>query len=253
MLRVANNAGHLSEIICIVNETEATKVLREARQLVKSEQYPAALEKYIWFHDHALDFDRALAGVRLSYAIFEWVDLGEVYPPARSALESVRDTKAELLAQGTYDVNLFHDVASINRAFGQVDRISDLFRSIANADRGFATKCFHIALESLVRMKEFDLARSFISDPRKEIDHFAMSLRFVPKQPQSVSPEMMQETFVSIYVKKVNLLLQIFTGMGDEEASDQLRHYAVECVTDAQLRDRITERLNPSPPSTPIQ
>jgi len=183
----------------------------------------------------------------------EWVDLGEVYPPARSALESVRDAKAELLAQGTYDVNLFHDVASINRALGQVDRTSDLFKSIANADRGVAAKCFHIALESLVRMKEFDLARSFMSDPRKEIDHFAMPLKSVPQQAQSVSPEMMQETFVTIYVKKVNLLLQIFTGMGDEEASNQLRHYAVECVTDAQLRDKITERLYSSPPSTRIQ
>jgi hypothetical protein len=207
----------LSEIICIVNETEATKALREARQLVKSEQYAAALEKYIWFHDHALDFDRALVGVRLSYAISEWVDLGEVYPPARSALESVRDAKAELLAQGTYDVSLFHDVALINRAFGQVDRTSDLFKSIANADRDVAAKCFNIALESLVRMKEFDLARSFISDPIKEIDHFARPLKFASQQTQSVSPEMMQETLVRIYVKKVNLLLQIFTGLGDEE------------------------------------
>jgi len=85
MPRVADNAGHLSEIICIVNETEATKVLREARQLVKSEQYAAALEKYIWFHDHALAFDRALAGVRLSYAIFEWLDLGKVWEPISNA------------------------------------------------------------------------------------------------------------------------------------------------------------------------
>lgn len=81
---MADNAEQLSEIICIVNETDPRKELREARLLVKSEQYAAALEKYIWFHDHALDFDRALAGVRLSYAIMEW---GQVYPPAREALE----------------------------------------------------------------------------------------------------------------------------------------------------------------------
>lgn len=236
-----------------MSETDPREILRQARQLVKSKQYAEALEKYIWFHDHALDTDRALVGVRLSYAISEWVDLGEVYPPARSALESVRDAKAELLAQGIYDVNLFHDVASINRAFGQVDRTSDLFKSIANADRGVAAKCFNIALESLVRMKEFDLARSFISDPRKEIDHFAMPLKFAPQQTQSVSREMMQETFVRIYIKKVNSLLQIFTGMGDEEASNQLRLYAVECVTDAQFRDTIREQLYSSPPAPRIQ
>ena len=65
---MADQLEHLSEIICSVSETDPKEVLREARQLVKSEQYAAALEKYIWFHDHALDADRALAGVRLSYA-----------------------------------------------------------------------------------------------------------------------------------------------------------------------------------------
>jgi hypothetical protein len=235
----------LSEIICFVKETEATRLLREARQFVKSGQYAAALEKYIWFHDHALHFDRMLAGVRLSYAIDEWVDLGEVYPPAREALERVRDAKTISLTQGTCDVGLFHDVAAINRAFGQVQRTSDLFKSIANADRSVAAELFQIALESLVRMKEFDLARSFIADPRKEIDRFA----FVPQQPTSGSPGMVQEVFVTIYVKKVNLLLQLFTGVGDEEASAQLRLYAVECVTDAQLRDKIKERLYSSLPA----
>jgi hypothetical protein len=150
-----------------VSETDPKEVLRQARQLVKSHEYSAALEKYIWFHDHALDADRSFAGVRLSYAISEWVDLGEVYPPARTALEGVRDTKTESLTKGAYDVSLFQDVASINRAFGQVERTSDLFKSIAVADRGVAEKCFHIALESLVRMNEFSHEVSFPIRRRK--------------------------------------------------------------------------------------
>ena len=252
MLRVADNAEPLSEIICIVNETEATKVLREARQLVKSEQYAAALEKYIWFHDHALDFDRALAGVRLSYAILEWVDLGNVYPPAREALERVRDTKTESLTQGTYDVRLFHDVASINRAFGEVERTRDLFKIIADADRSVAEKCFRIALESLVDTKEFALARSFIPDPQKQIEQFAMPFKFGHQSTPSISPEA-QEAFVTIYVKNVSRILQVFLGVGEEDFANHLRYYALECVADAQLRDKIMERLYSSPPPTQIQ
>jgi len=236
-----------------VSETAPKEVLRQARQLVKSEQYAAALEKYLWFHDHALDADRSLAGVRLSYAISEWVDLGEVYPPARRALESVRDTKAESLKQGTYDASLFHDIASINGALGQVERTRDLFKTIAGADRGVAEKCFHIALESLVHTKEFGLVRSFMPDPRKEIDQFAIPFKFARTARDSVSPEMFQEALVRIYVKKVSLILQVFIGVGEEEASNHLRHYALECVPDAQLRDRIMERLYSSPPSTRLQ
>jgi hypothetical protein len=37
-----------------------------------------------------LDHDLALAGVRLSYALLEWINLGTAYPPARAALEAVQ-------------------------------------------------------------------------------------------------------------------------------------------------------------------
>jgi len=238
-----------------VNETDPRKVLREARQLVKSEQYAAALEKYTWFHNHALDFDGALAGVRLSYAILEWVDLGEVYPPAREALERVRDAKTESLTQGTYDVRLFHDVASINRAFGHVERTRDLFKTIADADRSVAEKFFRIALESLVDTKEFSLARSFMPDPQKQIEQFAMPFKFGRQSTPSVSSEFQeaQEVFVRIYIKNVSRILQVFLGVGEENVANHLRHYALECVADAQLRDRIMERLYSSPPPTQIQ
>jgi len=236
-----------------VSEIAPTEVLRQARQLVKSQQYAEALQKYIWFHDHALDTDRSLVGVRLSHAISEWVDLGEVYPPARRALESVRDAKAESLKQGTNDASLFHDVASINRALGQVERTRDLFKTMAGADRGVAEKCFRFALESLVHTKEFGLARSFLPDPRKEIDQFAIPLNLPRRPTASVSPEMLQETLVKIYVKKVSQILQVFIGVGEEDVCSHLRHYALECVPDTQLRDRIMERLYSSTSSTRIQ
>lgn len=235
-----------------MNETDPRKVLREARELVKSAQYAAALEKYMWFHDHALDFDRALAGVRLSYGILEWVDLGELYPPAREAIERVRDAKTETLTRGTYDVSLFHDVASINRALRQFERTRDLFKTIADADRSIAEKCFRIALESLVDAKEFSLARSFITDPHKQIEQFAMALKFARQSTQTVSLEA-QEAFVGIYVKNVSRIVQVFRGLGEENVADHLRQFALECVADAHLRDRIMELLCSSSPPTQIQ
>jgi hypothetical protein len=242
-----------SEIICSVSEIAPTEVLRQARQLVKSQQYAEALQKYTWFHDHALDTDRSLVGVRLSYAISEWVELGEIYPPARRALESVRDAKAESLMQGTNDGSFFHDVASINRALGQVEQTRDLFKAMAGADRGVAEKCFRFALESLVHTKEFGLARIFLPDPRKEIDQFAIPFKFVPQPTASVSPEMLQETLVTIYVRKVSQILEVFIGVGEEDVCNHLRQYALECVPDTQLRERIMQRLYSSPPSTRIQ
>ena len=235
-----------------MSQLDPSEVLRQARQLVKSEQYAQALEKYIWFHDHALDADQSLSGVRLSYAISELVDLGEVYPPARRALERVRDTKGESLTQGAQDVSSFHDVMAINRAFGQVERTGDLFKTMSGVDRALAEKCFHIALESLVQTKEFGIARSFLRDPQTDIDQFAIPLKLA-QQYTGESPEVVQETLERIYIKKVSLILRVFVGIGENDVADDLRDYAVECIPDEQLRDRIMHRLYSSPPSRGIQ
>ena len=64
---------------------------------------------------------------------------------------------------------------------------------------------------------------------------------------------MFQETLVRIYVKKVSLILQVFLGVGEDDVANHLRHYALECVRDTQLRDLIMERVFSSPPSTGIQ
>jgi hypothetical protein len=98
------------------------------------------------------------------------------------------------------------------------------------------------ALESLVDTKEFALARSFMPDPQKQIEQFAMPFN---QSTRSVSPEIqeVQEALVRIYVKKVSKILQVFLGLGEEDVANHLRHYALECVADAQLRDRIMEQL----------
>ena len=62
-----------------------------------------------------------------------------------------------------------------------------------------------------------------------------------------------EESLVGIYVKRVGLILQVFIGVGEEDVSNHLRHYALECVPDAQLGDRIMERLYSSQPSTRLQ
>jgi hypothetical protein len=236
-----------------MSDIDPREVLRDARQCVKSRDYAAALEKYIWFHDHALDVDRSFVGVRLSYAVSEWVDLGELYPPALTALEDVRDAKTSSLMKGDGDANLFHDVSSINRALGQVERTRDLFKIIAETNRGRAEKCFPAALESLVSTKEWSLARSFIPDARSEVDRFAMPFKSALTSTPSGSKEMKEDVFVRIYVKNVGLLLQVLIGIGDEVEARRARQYAIDCVTDEQVRDMVIERLSPSPPPTSVQ
>ncbi|MDX1982468.1 MAG: hypothetical protein SFV51_19490, partial [Bryobacteraceae bacterium] len=58
------------------------QILAGARLDARQGDYAEALQKYLWFHHHALEHDMALSGVRLSYALNEWWELGKAYPPA---------------------------------------------------------------------------------------------------------------------------------------------------------------------------
>ena len=236
-----------------MSDMDPKEVLRDARQCVKSRDYLAALEKYIWFHDHALDVDRSWVGVRLSYAVSEWADLGKLYPPALTALKEVRDAKTSSLIKGDGDASLFHDVVAINRALEQEESTRDLFRTIAATDRGLAEKCFRFALESLVSANEWSLARSFIPDVLIEVDRFAMPFKSTLTNSESASKETKADILVRIYVKNIGLILRILLGTGDEVEARRVRQYAIDCIADKQTQDMVVERLSPSPPPISIQ
>ena len=55
--------------------------LNETQELVRQQRYAEALERFLWFHDHALEHNPGMAGVRLSFALSYWKNLGDVYPP----------------------------------------------------------------------------------------------------------------------------------------------------------------------------
>src|SRR5688500_5081235 len=66
-------------------------ILNEAESDAGAKRYPDALAKHLWFHENALKYERGLYGVRLSFALGAWFELGKQYPPALEALKEVRD------------------------------------------------------------------------------------------------------------------------------------------------------------------
>jgi hypothetical protein len=66
------------------------KYLSETQEMVTQKKYKEALERYIWFQDHALENDQAMTGVRLSFALSNWKSLADIYPPAMTALKEMR-------------------------------------------------------------------------------------------------------------------------------------------------------------------
>jgi hypothetical protein len=63
-------------------EYPGSDALDEARTACHSGDFARALDRYVWFFDNCLANDPAYYGVRLSYVLDEWTDLGKKYPPA---------------------------------------------------------------------------------------------------------------------------------------------------------------------------
>src|SRR5688572_13955457 len=91
----------------------------KAKRAFKQGKYEEALRHHISFHDNILKTEPAMYGVRLSFALSAWIELGQKYPAALVALKDVRDKKTARLAGGEQSSALFHDVESINQYLGE--------------------------------------------------------------------------------------------------------------------------------------
>jgi RNA polymerase sigma-70 factor (ECF subfamily) len=58
---------------------DPNQVRDEANALRAKGQYQAALDRYLWYWNHALEYEPGLSAVRLSFLLSDWVELGRPY------------------------------------------------------------------------------------------------------------------------------------------------------------------------------
>jgi hypothetical protein len=225
------------------------QVLREAREQVSRGEYVQALNKYRWFHDEALQHDPDVYGVRRSFALRYWKQLGEVYPPARTELESVRDRKVETIRTGSSDRELFDDVSSINEMLGQVELTSDLFAEIAEKDIEFARRCFPAARPALVHTRNYSLARRFMGSPQEIVERLADRLDRSITESSSEGSALLQNADVENYIEDVQHLLLILDGVGESAEAQRLRSLASQSLRSPDMRTKVREQLGNTPPT----
>lgn len=151
------------------------RILNEARADAKAERFEEALAKHIWFHRNALKYRRSLYGVRLSYALRDWYDLGKAYPPALVKLqetrdEAIREVHEEATRNGTDREHLrgsFHNFVSINRTLDEESRTSEAFVRLHAENPATAKEIFDLAQPALVKDRKYELCGEYI-DPKQD-------------------------------------------------------------------------------------
>ena len=141
------------------------KVLARARKYYQQGNYEKALQDHIWFHDNALKYKPSLYGVRLSFALLDWIELGRKYPKAHNELIDIRNRKADLIKKKRGTLELFHDVQSINTYLNESAKTVVLYKEMTDCDFELAKQCYCLAKEDLIAQQEFELCNQMMEAP----------------------------------------------------------------------------------------
>ena len=221
--------------------------LQAARAAVKEGRYEEALRGYVWFHENALREDPALSGVRLSFALGYWHELGDVFPPALAKLQEIAETKRALLLRGAEDWALFHDVASIDRELKNERATYDLFVTIHEKSPEFARRCAREATPVMIQFADLTRARSFIHDPQ------AIVLRLAKEFDECIEMvlgnwlrgrrQATLDAFLQNYVEDIGMLVTIFAGTGDRQLADELALMASKELRNLDMKKKVAKKL----------
>jgi hypothetical protein len=210
-------------------------------------EYERALQEYRWFHEHALDDGPGYYGVRLSFALSAWIELGEAYPPARAALIGIRDAKVQRLHRGEGDPEIFHDVEAINSHLGDQRATYELFRHLRAVQPAIADACAHMAWETAAAFDDFVLARACIDDPSAELRAWAEWLNENISFMQAEVPEPraeLEEEAAAMFAERVALLLRVLSNVGESAEAAALRAKLPDAVEDPSIRNLIRTYLD---------
>jgi hypothetical protein len=214
--------------------------LSDTEDMARQGKNEEALERFLWFHDHALEHEPAMYGVRLSFALSSWKELADSYPPALIAMKKTRDDKTILLENRKGSTDLFHDVVSLNQTLGDDDKTIVLFRRLDQEQKGLAAQCWDMAKDAVIKAKAYDLARKYIGNPVHEFDQLKEKYEQVTGM---CGGKNFGESFKAWndnnLVEKTLGLIEMAVALEETKAAREIQKKALAIVDDHRLRDAI--------------
>jgi hypothetical protein len=225
--------------MAITEEDDAKKALNDAQRYAKAGEYAKALERHEWFHNNALRIRPSFYGVRLSYALVYWRQLGEKYPPALNSLRAVRDAGVRDLESGGANEDMCHDVSSINDEIGEADVTVNLFKSLHQTNPQLANRCFPALRKTLLDKGEIALFTAYAGDLesylKEQIKQHNTIAKYMKSRGQPGGDEttkIQNQRLISTALS----LIDIAQKNGDSATALKLRSLAIEVVDDPRLQ-----------------
>ncbi len=143
--------------------------------LIKEKKYEEALKRYQWFFDHILEYRKGYYGVRGSYTLKGWFELGLVYPPAMAAMVKTRDDKVAFLKSDRAlppsliylpdntreNVEIVHDVISLNKKLNDTEESAKLIEYLDKNNPSLVESSWPFVVDMLLKEYKYDLVRKY--------------------------------------------------------------------------------------------
>jgi tRNA A-37 threonylcarbamoyl transferase component Bud32 len=221
-----------------------SEILQEAHRFTGEGRYEEALQRHIWFHNHALEFEPSQSAVRLSFAISYWAELGRRYPKAKDVLVDIRDRNTQKFEEGGGYFELFQEVAAINRELNQQAATLALFKSIEKQDTSLAKRCYFAVDNLLVERGEYELCARSIGDFQQRFEQnryirtrFSSTANRTPEANRSQLDKEVNSTFIN----QSRTLVEILVGIGRKAEAEEIRDQAVAVLDVPELRSALTD------------
>ncbi|QNN24999.1 hypothetical protein HED60_22885 [Planctomycetales bacterium ZRK34] len=225
------------------------QILDEAREDAQAKRYDTALAKHVWFHEHILEYEPSMYGVRLSYALSDWHRLAEAYPPAMVKLKATRDATAERVRQKA-DHRAFHDLVSINDTLGEQAKTVELYREILEKDEAAARRLHNLAQRALIRAKDYQLALRYVDPPKAYV---SMVRSFQMDREMAKNPrfgQSMLEYAEQAFTHDVSTLVALLVVNDRAEEAEKIAARAKAYWDDADFAAAVDKALKGQVPET---
>jgi predicted Ser/Thr protein kinase/tetratricopeptide (TPR) repeat protein len=170
------------------DKPDPAAISAEAISLRERGRFEEALQRHLWLHRHGLEYAPGNGGVRLSFWLADWMELGRRYPEAKQALIEIRDEKSALLVAGNGDVDLVSDVAAINRELGQNSESVRLYKKLLESDPALARRAYFHVETVLIQNGEYALALEGMKDPKTRFESMKRSFDALRRFEQRRTP-----------------------------------------------------------------
>jgi hypothetical protein len=236
---VAASAENWSPPVAPGSTPDLQKILGDAKDFMSKGAYEDALQRHIWYHNHALEIDPAHSAVRLSFALSDWMELARRYPKAKQALIEIRDKKTRDIAEGRGYSEMVQEVQAINHELQDDDATYALFKTIREKDPKLAGQSYFYLETLLVSKGEYQWCLSYMGDPQRRFDLIRQGFDMSWSPPDASA--MMKKSAEDRFVGQTRQLIEILVATDHKADAESIRDQAVAVLDDPRLKSAVDD------------